>query len=730
MSKTRFNALAAFASRSKVQVDMPSDKISDFFAESVFNDKAMKATLSKEAYKKLNSYMKEGRKVDRDLADLIASAMRIWAMDKGATHYTHWFQPLTGTTAEKHDSFFMPIDGSGIEELSAASLIQQETDGSSFPSGGIRATFEARGYTAWDITSPAFIMKVGNGKTLCIPTIFFSYTGETLDYKTPLLKSLQAINQAATEVCQYFDRNVGQVNTTLGWEQEYFLIDSAMYYSRPDLVMTGRTLLGKRSAKGQQLEDHYFGAIPERVYAYMRDMEIESLKLGIPIHTRHNEVAPSQYECAPMFEEANLAVDHNQLLMDVMERVSSKHKMKVLLHEKPFAGVNGSGKHNNWSLSTDTGVNLLSPGKTPRTNLQFLTFFINTIAAVNKHEALLRGCVATHGNDHRLGANEAPPAILSIFTGSYLKEVLDMIEKRVDEDTFDEQDNISLRLDIHNKIPEFMWDNTDRNRTSPFAFTGNKFEFRAVGSSANCSMPMTVISAIVAQQLRKFKVEVDALIKNGDYKDVAILKILRRTLSDSRRILFEGDNYSDEWKEEAARRGLSNHSTTPDALDAFIDNETVQLFEELNIMNHRESHARYEILLHDYTNHLQIESRILGEMVINQIVPACIDYQNKLIQNVEGMKDLDLDAELYTPQLNILKKVAKNTGILIQLEGEMKEYRVQGNGTSDPRKQAALYCDKIKPLMDKIREASDELETIIDDNLWPLAKYREMLFTK
>lgn len=709
---------------------MPSEKISDFFAESVFNDKAMKATLSKEAYKKLTTYVKEGRKVDRDLADLIASAMRIWAMNKGATHYTHWFQPLTGTTAEKHDSFFMPIDGSGIEELSAGSLIQQETDGSSFPSGGIRATFEARGYTAWDITSPAFIMKVGNGKTLCIPTIFFSYTGETLDYKTPLLKSLQAINQAATEVCQYFDRNVGQVNTTLGWEQEYFLIDSAMYYSRPDLVMTGRTLLGKRSPKGQQLEDHYFGAIPERVYAYMRDMEIESLKLGIPIHTRHNEVAPSQYECAPMFEEANLAVDHNQLLMDVMERVSSKHKMKVLLHEKPFAGVNGSGKHNNWSLSTDTGVNLLSPGKTPRTNLQFLTFFINTIAAVNKHEELLRACVATHGNDHRLGANEAPPAILSIFTGSYLKEVLDMIEKRVDEDTFDEQDNISLRLDIHNKIPEFMWDNTDRNRTSPFAFTGNKFEFRAVGSSANCSMPMTVLSAIVAQQLKKFKVEVDALVKAGDYKDVAILKVLRRTLSESRRILFEGDNYSDEWRDEAASRGLSNNRTTPEALDAFVKKDTIQLFEELNIMSVRESEARYEVLMHDYTNHLQIESRILGEMVINQIVPACIEYQNKLIENVDGLQDLDLDAEFYTPQLNLLKKVATNTGLLIQLENEMKKLRVQGNETESPREQAALYCDKIKPLMEKIREAADELETIIDDNLWPLAKYREMLFTK
>ena len=730
MSKTRFNALATFSSRPKVQVEMPSAKISDFFAESVFNDKAMKATLSKEAYKKLTTYMKDGKKVDRELADQIASAMKTWAMDRGATHYTHWFQPLTGTTAEKHDSFFLPMDGNGIEEFSADSLIQQETDGSSFPSGGIRATFEARGYTAWDLTSPAFIMTVGNGKTLCIPTIYVSYTGDTLDYKTPLMKSLQAINQAATEVCQYFDRNVSQVNTTLGWEQEYFLIDSAMYYARPDLVMTGRTLLGKRSAKGQQLEDHYFGAIPERVYAYMRDMEIEGLKLGIPIRTRHNEVAPSQYECAPMFEEANLAVDHNQLLMDVMDRVSSKHKLKVLFHEKPFAGVNGSGKHNNWSLSTDTGVNLLSPGKTPRTNLQFLTFFINTIAAVNRHEALLRACVATHGNDHRLGANEAPPAILSVYTGSYLKEVLDMIEKRVDEDTFDEQDNISLRLEIHNKIPDIMWDNTDRNRTSPFAFTGNKFEFRAVGSSANCSMPITVISAIVAQQLKLFKQDVDALIKQGDYKDVAILKVLRRTLADSRRILFEGDNYSDEWKEEAARRGLSNNRTTPGALDAFVSDEVVKLFEDLNIMNQRECKARHEILLHDYTNHLQIESRILGEIIANQIIPACIEYQNKLIENVDGMKDLKLDAELYEPQLNILKKVATGVSQLYKLEGKMKDLRIQGNDLDDPRAQALLYCDTIKPIMEEIREVADELETIVDDNLWPLAKYREMLFSK
>lgn len=730
MSKTRFIALAAFGSRPKIQVEMPKPKISDFFAEAVFNDAAQKDSLSKDAYKKLTTCIKEGKKVDRDLADQVASAIKSWALKNGATHYSHWFQPLTGTTAEKHDSFFMPINGSGIEEFSADSLIQQEPDASSFPSGGIRATFEARGYSAWDLTSPAFIMTVGNGKTLCIPTIFISYTGETLDFKAPLLKSIQALNQAAVDVCHYFDRNVTQVNTTLGWEQEYFLIDSAMYYARPDLVMTGRTLLGKRSPKGQQLEDHYFGAIPERVYSYMRDMEIECLKLGIPIRTRHNEVAPSQFECAPMFEEANLAVDHNQLLMDVMDRVSSKHKLKVLLHEKPFAGVNGSGKHNNWSMSTDTGVNLLSPGKTPRTNLQFLTFFINTIAAVNRHEALLRGSVASHGNDHRLGANEAPPAIISVFTGSYLKEVLEMIEKRVDEDTFDEQDNISLRLDIHNRIPDILLDNTDRNRTSPFAFTGNKFEFRAVGSSANCSMPMTVLNAMVTDQLKLFKQEVDALIKQGDYKDVAILKVLRRTLKECNRIMFEGDNYSDAWHKEAEKRGLSNNRTTPEALDAFISEKSLALFENLGILSRRESEARYEIMMHNYVNHLQIESRTLGEIVVNQILPACVEYQNKLISNIRGMKEIGMDEKYYATQLDVLKTISSGIEKTILLEREMKAIRVKGNDLGEVKEQALLYCNEVKPIMEAIRDIVDELEIIIDDNLWPLPKYREMLFSK
>jgi glutamine synthetase len=727
MSKIRFNAISSFASRQKVNVELPSEKISDFFASAVFSDKQMKAYLSSDAYKKLQICIRDNKKVDRELADQVASAMKAWAMKQGATHYTHWFQPLTGTTAEKHDSFFMPKGTEGIEEFSADTLVQQEPDASSFPSGGIRVTFEARGYTAWDLTSPAFIMTVGSGKTLCIPTIFISYTGETLDFKAPLLKSIQALDQAATEVCHYFDRDVKHVNTTLGWEQEYFLVDSAMYYARPDLVMCGRTLLGRRSPKGQQLEDHYFGAIPERVYAYMRDFEIECLKLGIPIRTRHNEVAPSQFECAPMFEEANLAVDHNSLLMDVMDRVSSKHKMKVLFHEKPFAGVNGSGKHNNWSLGTDTGVNLLSPGKTPRTNLQFLTFFINTIAAINRHEDLLRASVASHGNDHRLGANEAPPAIISIFTGSYLFDVLEMIEKRVDEDKFDEQDNITLRLDIHNSIPDIMLDNTDRNRTSPFAFTGNKFEFRAVGSSANCALPMTILNTMVAEQLIKFKKEVDEHIKAGDYKDVAILKVLRKTIKESKRILFEGDNYSDEWHKEAKKRGLSNNKTTPEALESFVSEKSIKLFEDLQIYSHREIEARYEIALENYTKAIQIESRTIGEIVVNQIIPVCIEYQNILVKNVRGLKEVGINASLQT---DLLKQIAEGIDKLNKLNNEMTAHRIKANDLNNAKKQSTLYCTKVKPLMDEIRDIVDDLEVVVDNELWPLPKYREMLFTK
>ncbi|MEN9449187.1 MAG: hypothetical protein RJA25_2477 [Bacteroidota bacterium] len=730
MAITRFNALSAFSSRPKQNVEIPSEKISDFFATAVFGDKQMKEYLPSATYKKLAACIKDGKKVDRDIADQVASAMKAWAIKQGATHYTHWFQPLSGTTAEKHDSFFTPKDGGAVEEFNSDVLIQQEPDASSFPSGGIRVTFEARGYSAWDVTSPAFIMTVGSGKTLCIPTIFISYTGETLDFKAPLLKSIQVLDQAATEVANYFDRDVKHVNTTLGWEQEYFLVDSAMYYARPDLVMSGRTLLGRRSAKGQQMEDHYFGAIPERVYAYMRDFEIECLKLGIPVRTRHNEVAPSQYECAPMFEEANLAVDHNCLLTDVMDRVSSKHKLKAIFHEKPFLGVNGSGKHNNWSMSTDTGVNLLSPGKTPRTNLQFLTFFVNTIAAVNRHEELLRAAVATHGNEHRLGANEAPPAIISVFTGSYLREVLDMIETRVDEDKFGEQENITLRLDIHNRIPDIMLDNSDRNRTSPFAFTGNKFEFRAVGSSANCALPMTILNTIVAEQLKIFKTEVDEYIKAGDYKDVAILKVLRKTIKDSKRIIFEGDNYSEDWVKEAKKRGLSNNKSAPEALKAFNSDKSKKLFADLGIYTHRESEARYEIALENYSKAIQIESRVLGEIIMNQIIPACVTYQSKLISNLKGLKDLGIDIKVYAAQTEILEQITKGIDSLIKLNKEMFDLRVKANEIHNESKKATLYSEKVKPLMEQIREIADGLEVIVDDELWPLPKYREMLFAK
>ncbi|MBX7226876.1 MAG: glutamine synthetase III [Chitinophagales bacterium] len=730
MSKTRFNAISAFSGRPKINVEMPSEKISDFYAESVFSDKIIKEYLTKESFSRLQECIKGGTKIDRDLADQVASAMKAWALKKGATHYTHWFQPLTGSTAEKHDSFFIPKGTGGIEEFGADALTQQEPDASSFPSGGIRATFEARGYTAWDLTSPAFIMTVGHGKTLCIPTIFISYTGEPLDFKAPLMKSINALESAALEVCHYFDRNVNKVIATLGWEQEYFLVDAAMYYSRPDLVMSGRTLIGRPSPKGQQLEDHYFGSIPERVYSFMREMEIECLKLGIPVRTRHNEVAPGQFECAPMFEEVNLAVDHNSLLMDVMDRVSSKHKLKVLFHEKPFAGVNGSGKHNNWSMATDNGKNLLSPGKTPRTNLQFLTFFINTIAAVNRHEALLRASVATHGNDHRLGANEAPPAIISVFIGSYLQDVLKMIEDRIDEESFDEQENINLRLDIHNRIPDILLDNTDRNRTSPFAFTGNKFEIRAVGSSANCALPMTVINTIVAEQLKLFKKEVDALIKEGDYKDVAILKVLRRTLKESKRILFEGDSYSDEWHQEAAKRGLSNNKTTPEALKAFITKKSLELFEGLGVYTQRESEARHEIMLINYIHHLQIEASVLSEMILNQIVPAAIDYQNKLINNIRGLKEIGLKETAYKSQLTLLETISLQIEQIIKTEEKLRTENDKAHHLSEVQKQAEAYCEKVKPLMDSIRKNCDELEAYVDDDLWPLAKYREMLFAK
>ncbi|NBU81229.1 MAG: glutamine synthetase type III, partial [Flavobacteriaceae bacterium] len=637
MSTLRFQALKDASGRKPVKFEETRRK-SELFGTNVFNDKAMKQFLTADAYRGVKDAMQHGTKIDRKLADYIAMGMKEWALSKGVTHYTHWFQPLTGTTAEKHDAFFeTSYDGSDpVEKFGGGQLVQQEPDASSFPNGGIRNTFEARGYTAWDPTSPAFIF----GTTLCIPTVFISYTGEALDYKTPLLRALNAVDEAATDVCKYFDKNVKKVTATLGWEQEYFLVDASLANSRPDIVMTGRTLLGHASAKGQQLDDHYFGSIPSRALNFMRELEEECMLLGIPVKTRHNEVAPNQFELAPIFEETNLAVDHNSLLMDVMSKVGERHDFKVLFHEKPFQGVNGSGKHNNWSMATDTGVNLLSPGKTPMSNLQFLSFFINTIKAVNEYEELLRAAIATASNDHRLGANEAPPAIISVFIGQQLTKVLAELEG-VTKGKLSPEEKTDLKLNVVGKIPEVILDNTDRNRTSPFAFTGNKFEFRAVGSSANCANAMTTLNSIVAKQLKDFKKEVDVLIEKKDLKkDEAIFNVLREYIKETKSILFEGDGYSEAWEKEAKKRGLSNHKTTPTALKAKVSKKALDLFKDLNVMNHVELEARYEIELEEYTKKIQIEGRVLGDIARNHVIPTAIRYQNTLIENVRGLKEI------------------------------------------------------------------------------------------
>jgi len=731
MSTTRFSAVQEMVQTNEVKIGHYQGKrITDIFNSNVFVGKVIREYLSDEAYKSLQNSIKNGVKIERKVADQIASGMRNWAESKGVTHYTHWFQPLTGTTAEKHDSFFtIKGDGTAIETFDGDALIQQEPDASSFPNGGIRATFEARGYTAWDPSSPAFIMETGHGKTLCIPTIFIAYNGESLDNKAPLLKSISALDKAAVEVCHYFDKNVSKVSTTLGWEQEYFVIDETLANARPDLVMCGRTLVGHAPAKGQQLEDHYFGSIPERVYAFMQDFEQESYKLGIPLRTRHNEVAPSQFECAPIFEEVNIAVDHNSLLMDVMTRVAKRHKLKVLLHEKPFAGVNGSGKHNNWSMSTDTGVNLLGPGKTPRTNLMFLTFFVNTIKAVHDYADLMRASIASASNDHRLGANEAPPAIISVYIGKYLSQVLDEIEERV-TDNFSEQDEVILKLDIHKQIPELMMDNTDRNRTSPFAFTGNKFEFRAVGSTANCATPMIVMNTIMAETLKQFKVEVDELIEKGEKKEIAVMRILRKYIAASKKIRFEGDNYSDEWAEEAARRGLNNFKTTPEALDAYVTEHAKQLFMSNKIFTEVELDARHEIMLEDYVKKVQIEARILGYLATNHILPATINYQNTLIDNVKGLQAIGLDASTTKAQINLIKVISEHIQKINDHVEAMIEARKQANNEPDMHKRAALYCNSVKPHFDAIRYSADKLELMVDDKSWPLPKYRELLFLR
>jgi len=730
MSSLRYLALQELGKEEKKISGYNGKKITSIFNSNVFTGRTIREFLSDEAYKSLMSSIKSGSRIERKMADQVAAGMKAWAEERGVTHFTHWFQPLTGTTAEKHDSFFtIKSDGTAIELFDGEALIQQEPDASSFPNGGIRATFEARGYTAWDPSSPAFIMESGSGKTLCIPTIFIAYNGESLDYKAPLLKSIAALDKAAVEVCHYFDKNVTKVTATLGWEQEYFVIDEALANARPDLVMCGRTLVGHAPAKGQQLEDHYFGSIPERVYAFMQDYEQEAYKLGIPLRTRHNEVAPAQFECAPIFEECNIAVDHNTLLMDLMAKVAKRHKLKVLLHEKPFAGVNGSGKHNNWSLATDTGVNLLSPGKTPRTNLMFLTFFVNTIKAVHDHADLLRAAIASANNDHRLGANEAPPAIISVYTGKFLTEVLHEVETRVKE-KFSEQDEVILKLDIHKQIPELLMDNTDRNRTSPFAFTGNKFEFRAVGSSANCASPMVVLNTIVTDTLRKFKVEVDELIEKGEKKEIAVMQVLRKYIADSKNICFEGDNYSDEWAAEAKRRGLNNFKTTPEALEAYVTEKSKQLFYDNGIFSKRELEARHEIMLEEYVKKVQIEARILGYMATNHILPAAINYQNTLITNVRGLKEIGLKENSYKAQLNLVEVISEHIQQINNNVESMIEARKKANNIEDTHKRADKYCHDVKTYFDKIRYHSDKLELVVDDKTWPLPKYRELLFLR
>ncbi|WP_276132882.1 glutamine synthetase III [Polluticoccus soli] len=730
MSSLRYLALQELAAEEKKISHYNGKKITAMFNSNVFTGRVMREYLSDEAYKSLMSSIKSGAKIERKMADQVAAGMKAWAEERGVTHFTHWFQPLTGTTAEKHDSFFtIKGDGTAIELFDGDALIQQEPDASSFPNGGIRATFEARGYTAWDPSSPAFIMESGHGKTICIPTIFIAYNGESLDHKAPLLKSISALDKAAVDVCNYFDKNVTKVTATLGWEQEYFVIDETLANARPDLVMCGRTLIGHAPAKGQQLEDHYFGSIPDRVYAFMQDFEQESYKLGIPLRTRHNEVAPGQFECAPIFEEVNIAVDHNSLLMDVMTKVAKRHKLKVLLHEKPFAGVNGSGKHNNWSLATDTGVNLLAPGKTPRTNLMFLTFFVNAIKAVHDHADLMRASIASANNDHRLGANEAPPAIISVYIGKYLTEVLDEIEERV-KGKFSEQDEVILKLDIHKQIPELLMDNTDRNRTSPFAFTGNKFEFRAVGSTANCGLPMMVLNTIMAESLKKFKVEVDALIEKGEKKEIAIMHVLRDYIAQSKKIRFEGDNYSEAWAEEAKRRGLSNFKTTPEALDAYASESSKNVFFNNGIFSKRELEARHEIMLEEYVKKVQIEARILGYIATNHILPAAINYQNVLINNVKGLKEVGLPETSYKAQLNLVTIVSGHIQNINDAVEAMIAERKKANNETDMHKRSKMYCDNIKTKFDTIRYHVDKLELIVDDKLWPLPKYRELLYLR
>ena len=728
MSLNRQQALHEVLDRVPNHQPRPANKISEYFGENVFNLHVMRSYLPDEAYDGIVEAMEKGTPISRKVADQTASAMKEWAISRGATHYTHWFQPLTGSTAEKHDSFISPTaDGRAIEKFDGSLLVQQEPDASSFPSGGIRNTFEARGYTLWDPTSPAFVW----GETLCIPTIFISYTGYALDNKMPLLKALSAVDVAATSVCQYFDKNITKVNATLGWEQEYFLVDKALYAARPDLAMTGRALFGAAPAKGQQLDDHYFGAIPERVSAFMKDFEMEAHKLGIPVTTRHNEVAPNQFELAPVFEEANLANDHNLLLMELLEKVARRHDFRILLHEKPFAGVNGSGKHNNWSLGTNTGVNLLKPGNNPKTNLRFLTFFVNTLAALHRHADVVRASIASVGNDHRLGANEAPPAIMSAFIGSQLTELLDALEASIKAGKLTPADKTALKLEI-GRIPEVLLDNTDRNRTSPFAFTGNKFELRAAGSTANCAVPMTVLNTIVAEQLNAFKAAVDARIKGGDKKDDALLKELQKLIKEHKAIRFEGNGYGDEWVKEAKKRGLSNLTDTPTALQVWGRKEVASLFSSLGVLTTEELHARQEVEYENYIMKRQIEARIAGDMATNIVLPAAIAYQNMLIENISGLTDVfGKDAKAMTAgQREVLAEVSECVSKLHASASSLRGERSKINKIDDIAKRAVKYGSVVTPLIEEVGTHCARLEQLVDNEIWPLPKFQEMLFTR
>ncbi|MFN8355967.1 MAG: glutamine synthetase III [Spirosomataceae bacterium] len=731
MAIARFKALELAQNRPTPSVKVPSEKVTEYYGSNIFSDDVMRSLLSPEAYLKLSNAIRTGSKIDREVADEVAAAMKSWAISKGVTHYTHWFQPLTGTTAEKHDAFF-DITGSGkaVEKFKGSALVQQEPDASSFPSGGIRSTFEARGYTAWDPSSPAFIYEnAGGTATLCIPSVFVAYTGEALDYKTPLLKSSALIDKAATKVMQeFFDRNVERVSATLGVEQEYFVVDEALFNARPDLMMAGRSVFGHSPAKGQQLEDHYFGSIPPRINAFMVDFETEAHKLGIPVRTRHNEVAPAQFEVAPTFEEVNLACDHNALLMDLMNKVAARHRLRVLFHEKPFAGINGSGKHNNWSLGTDSGVNLLSPSTKPKETLRFVAFFVNVIKAVHDNADLLRASIASAGNEWRLGANEAPPAIMSIFIGSEMRRALDALEN-TSEIKLEKGDNVYLKLGI-NKIPSILLDNTDRNRTSPFAFTGNKFEFRAVGSSANSASAMTILNTIVANQLFQFREDVDALLAKDIKKELAIVEVLKGYIKSSKKILFEGDGYSDEWVVEAQGRGLSNIKSSTEAFGIYLRPESVDVLTKYSVYNEREIHARYEIELENYIKKIQIESRVVGDIAINHVVSTALKYQTQLVENVKGQREIGIDDRYYQPTIETIKKISEHTSSIQRLVEDMTEARKEANAIEDTTERARLYGGKVKDFFEEIRYAVDKLELIIDDDEWPLVKYRELLMIR